>query len=74
MEAGVSPRTGLDDVERRKILPYQDSNSDPSDVKPVVNHYTDCDLPASTRPPEACYTSWPELKFLVLFSADEDNS
>jgi hypothetical protein len=26
---------GMDDVERRKFLPYWDSNSDPSIVEPV---------------------------------------
>jgi hypothetical protein len=32
------PRTGLDDVERRKIF-YWDSNSDLSAVKPVASRY-----------------------------------
>jgi hypothetical protein len=33
------PRTGLDDVKRRKI-------SDPSAVRPVASHYTDWAIPA----------------------------
>jgi hypothetical protein len=35
----VDPRTGLDDVEKRKFLPYRDSNSDPSVVQPVASRY-----------------------------------
>jgi hypothetical protein len=35
----VDPRTGLDDLEKRKSS--QDSNSNPSVVQPVVSHYTD---------------------------------
>jgi hypothetical protein len=31
----VGPRTGLDDVERRKYVPYLDSNSDPSAVDAI---------------------------------------
>jgi hypothetical protein len=37
----VDPRTGLDDLEKRRFLPYWDSNSDPSVVQPVASHYTD---------------------------------
>jgi hypothetical protein len=37
----VDPRTGLDDVEKRKFLTYRDSNSDPSAVQPVASRYTD---------------------------------
>jgi hypothetical protein len=40
-EAGWAPEPGLDDVERRKILPYQDSNTDPLTVQPVANPYAD---------------------------------
>jgi hypothetical protein len=42
----VDPRTGLDDIERRKILPPSDSISDPSAVHPVASRYTDCAIPA----------------------------
>jgi hypothetical protein len=38
----VGPRTGLDNVQRRKILPYRDLNSDLSAVQPVASCYTDC--------------------------------
>jgi hypothetical protein len=38
----VGPRTGLDDVERKKSCPYRDSNSDPSAAQPVASHRTDC--------------------------------
>jgi hypothetical protein len=34
-------RAGLDDVEKRKILPLPDSNSDPSVVQPVASRYSD---------------------------------
>jgi hypothetical protein len=37
----VDPRTGLDNVEKRKFLPYWDSNSDPSVVQLVAIRYTD---------------------------------
>jgi hypothetical protein len=42
----VNPRTGLDDVERRKSYPYRDSNSDPSAVQPLASRYIDCTIPA----------------------------
>jgi hypothetical protein len=45
----VGPRTGLDDVEKRKYCPYRDSNSDPLAVQPVASHYTDCAIPATYR-------------------------
>jgi hypothetical protein len=41
----VGPRTGLDDMERRKSCPYHDLNSDPSAVQPVDSRYTDCSIP-----------------------------
>jgi hypothetical protein len=37
----MGPRTGLDDVERRKSCPYRDSKSDPSAVQPVASRCTD---------------------------------
>jgi hypothetical protein len=42
----VSPRAGLKAVERRKILPYRDSNFDSSGVQPVASRYTDRAIPA----------------------------
>jgi hypothetical protein len=36
---------GLDDVEKRKFLTHQDSNSEPSVVQPVDNRYIDCAIP-----------------------------
>jgi hypothetical protein len=42
----VDPRVGLDDVEKKKFLPYRDSNSDPSVVQPVASRYTNCAIPA----------------------------
>jgi hypothetical protein len=42
----VGLKTDLDDVEKRKILPYRDSNSDPSAVQPVASRYTDSTIPA----------------------------
>jgi hypothetical protein len=32
----VGPRTGLDDVERKKPCPYRDSNFDPSVIQPIA--------------------------------------
>jgi hypothetical protein len=37
----VCPRTGPDDVEKKKILLYGDSNSDPLAVQHVASRYTD---------------------------------
>jgi hypothetical protein len=37
----VDPRTGLDDVEKRKFLIYLDANSDPSVVQPIASRDTD---------------------------------
>jgi hypothetical protein len=34
------PRTGLDDVKKRKFLPHRDSNCDPLVVQPVASRYT----------------------------------
>jgi hypothetical protein len=39
-------RTCLDDMEKRKIWLYRDSNPDPSVVQPVASRYTDCAIPA----------------------------
>jgi hypothetical protein len=36
------PRAGLDDMERRIIFPYRDSNSYPTAIQPVASRYTDC--------------------------------
>jgi hypothetical protein len=33
----VGLRASLDDVEKRKVLPYRDSNCDPSVVQPVAS-------------------------------------
>jgi hypothetical protein len=41
----VDLRVGLDDLEKRKILPQRDSNSDTSVVKPVTSRYTDYAIP-----------------------------
>jgi hypothetical protein len=45
----VDPRTGLDDVEKRKffILPGLELN--PSVVQPVASHYTDYAIPVPTQ-------------------------
>jgi hypothetical protein len=36
----VDSRAGLDDMEKWKFLPHQDSNSDPLVVQPVTSRYT----------------------------------
>jgi hypothetical protein len=45
----VGPRTGLDDVEWRKMLPYRDSNFDPSAFQPVATRGTECAVPIKPR-------------------------
>jgi hypothetical protein len=37
----VGPGTGLEDVEKRKILPLPGL-----ELQPAANRYTDCDIPA----------------------------
>jgi hypothetical protein len=39
------PRVGLEDVEKRKMLPHPDSNLGPSVIQPVVSAYADCIIP-----------------------------
>jgi hypothetical protein len=39
----VGPRNGWNDVENDKFCPYQDSDSDPSDVQPVASRYPGSD-------------------------------
>jgi hypothetical protein len=42
----VNFRARLDDLEKRKILPYWDSNSNPSGIHFVASRYTDYAIPA----------------------------
>jgi hypothetical protein len=35
----------LNDMQRRRILPYQDTNSKPSKIQPVATHYMECVVP-----------------------------
>jgi hypothetical protein len=42
----VDLRAGLDDLEKRKSLPYRDSNSEPSVIQPVASRYIDYAIPA----------------------------
>jgi hypothetical protein len=42
----VSPRTGLDDVEKRETLTLKVLNSDTSTIQHVAGRYTDCAIPA----------------------------
>jgi hypothetical protein len=42
----VGLRVGLDDVEKRNLLPYRDSHSDSSVFQTVASRYTDCAIPA----------------------------
>jgi hypothetical protein len=37
----VGPRSGLDNLERRKSCPYRDLNGDPPTVQPIPSRYTD---------------------------------
>jgi hypothetical protein len=46
LEVGWAPEPVWTTWGRENILPYQDSNSDPSVVQPVVSHYTYYDIPA----------------------------
>jgi hypothetical protein len=43
----VNPRTGLDDMEKRKFLPHRDSNSDSSVIQLIVSRYTGYAAPAA---------------------------
>jgi hypothetical protein len=38
----LCPRSSVDDVEKKKFLPYRDSNSNPSVVEPVASHCKPC--------------------------------
>jgi hypothetical protein len=42
----VDPRASLDDMEKRKFLPYRYSNLDPYVVQPVASRNTDCAIQA----------------------------
>jgi hypothetical protein len=37
----MDPREGLDVMEKRKSLPYRESNPDYSDVEPVAYRYSE---------------------------------
>jgi hypothetical protein len=41
----MDPRTGLENVERRKVLPLPGLELLPSTVQPVASRYTDCATP-----------------------------
>jgi hypothetical protein len=43
----VGPRTGVDDMERRKNLPCRDPNSDLSAVQSAASRKIDCSIPNS---------------------------
>jgi hypothetical protein len=45
----VSPKTGLDDAERRASYPCQESNSDSSAVRHVASRYIDCAFPTRIK-------------------------
>jgi hypothetical protein len=45
IEGWVGPRAGLNDVERRKILPLPGLELRPAAVQPVASRYTDCANP-----------------------------
>jgi hypothetical protein len=42
----VGPRTCLDDVEGKEILPLLELELRPPPVQPVASRYTDCSTPA----------------------------
>jgi hypothetical protein len=46
----VGPRAGLNDVEKRKLLTLQDSNSDQSVVQPLASRCTDCTISPPVLP------------------------
>jgi hypothetical protein len=62
----VGPRSGLDDVEKRKFLTLPGLNSDPLVVQPVASRYTDCAILAVKYTNERI-----ELLSLLLLSVRE---
>jgi hypothetical protein len=57
----MGPRTGLHNVEKRKFLPYRDSNSDPSVAQPVAIRYTD--YTSVSQPPGRCPVPDPDINY-----------
>jgi hypothetical protein len=41
----MGPRAGLDDVEKKKILPTPVFEPNPLIIQPVASRYTDCTIP-----------------------------
>jgi hypothetical protein len=60
----VDPKVGLDDVEKRKFLHCQDSNSDPSVFQPVASRYTAYAIPAHYE--ECSYKSINLFVYLII--------
>jgi hypothetical protein len=42
----VGPRTGLEDVERKKYCLYLDPKSEPLAIQPLASRYTYCAIPS----------------------------
>jgi hypothetical protein len=78
----VGPRTGLDDVERRKILSLAGLEHDPSAVQPVDSRNTDCAFPAlggiktsaKVGPPHELSLKWTDSKRLTVLPFCKDRS
>jgi hypothetical protein len=41
----VGPRTGMDDMEKRKFLLLPGLELRPLDIQPIASRYTDCAIP-----------------------------
>jgi hypothetical protein len=61
IESWMDPRTGLDDVERRKILPLPGL-----EIQPVASPYTACAIPAPKFNIIYTYTHTNDAKQIVL--------
>jgi hypothetical protein len=55
----------VDNVERSKIDPYRDSDSDPTVIQSLASCYTDCAIPAPTSEAVSDLSLGAHMQFLV---------
>jgi hypothetical protein len=70
----VGPRTSLDDVESRKILPLSGLELNASAVQPVASRYTDCSIqaPFVNSYKKHNYTVWVERRACSTNGGEEE--